>query len=143
MKLSRMEELKKICLEHKQKFVTKDRGPELKYKAYKKAILDRIVLIEDIKLKERKYLEDIQSYLDMLKTKHKVDLLPEIPADKPPKEKESETKTGSATTAPPTTGSPGKKERDKHDPERKPETKPIPESPGKPGVEGGGGKTPV
>jgi len=75
MKLSQIEELKKKVKEHQKDYETSDKGRENEYRALKRQILERIDLLEQIKDKERKYLADIQEYVDRLRNRLKVDLL--------------------------------------------------------------------
>jgi len=135
-------------LAHKKTYPTKDKGKQAGYDTDKKMILNKIQLIENSRIQERKYLEDIQGYVDRLNKKHNAGLLPE----KVMKEEKKVEVTPNADTGKPgpqlgTNAIPSEKlgaekEADKQDGEGQQTAKPVPEAPGGPGVEGGGSKAP-
>lgn len=80
MKLGDLIRLKEIVLAHKKSYLTKEQGKKLWYENYKKEILHRIALIEELDIKRYKYLNDINEYLTGTKKKLGIEFFPpEIP----------------------------------------------------------------
>jgi len=86
MKVINLFRLKEMIMADKRQFTQKDYSKEIEYKATIENILVRIKYIEEGRIKEEKWLRDIDKHRGRMKDRLKIEFNVEEPADTAPKE---------------------------------------------------------